>query len=449
MECRDARPLIARLNTLEESERVWLGQHLHGCAACRDEIEDGVILASHLPLASPPTGLEARIMSRLPAASPLVLAQRRRRNLGILRGGLIAVPALFMLAGLGGLGGLQLGTIRTADLVQGIALPLALASKALLIAVAQSWLALLLALGVIVAPLLLRRFRRRSALDWSPRVTLSGSALAAALLILNIVGSRGDLGTIAASLDVRQPVAGDVTSLGGDIVVDSDVTGDVVALAGAVIVQQGGHVHGSVFAGDGTTGETGLVDQQTYDVPEQLPISLLTVFPSNTALALTPGTVARLGGLLAALATLLLGVLLVVIRPDAAAWGSRQLMRFPGRALVLGLLSSAGLVVLALGGSVVLAATVAGILLVPILLLLLHLPYVAGVATVGYALGHRLTGSQASTSAIWGIGLQLVLLLALGLTMPMIGLLIFYVLGAAGLGGTVLGWQSTPRSEEA
>jgi hypothetical protein len=105
------------------------------------------------------------------------------------------------------------------------------------------------------------------------------------------------------------------------------------------------------------------------------------------------------------------------------------------------MLASAGLIVLALGGSVVLAATVAGVLLVPILLLLLHLPYVAGVATVGYTLGHRLAGSQASTGAIWGIGLQLVLLLALGLTVPMAGLLIFYLVGTAGLGGALLGWQ--------
>jgi hypothetical protein len=443
MECRDARPLIARINTLAEAERVWLRQHLHGCTACRDEIENGFIVPSHLPLATPPSGLEVRIMSRLPVASPIALAQRRRRNLGILRGGLVAVPVLAMIVGLGGLAELQFGTIRAADLVQGIALPLALAAKALLVAVAQSWLALLLALSVIVAPLLLRRFRRLSAPAWSPRVTLAGGALAAALLVVNIVGSRGDLGTITSSLNISQPVAGDVTSLVGDIVVDSDIAGDVIALAGTVILQEGGHVHGSVFAGEGAPGEAGLVDQQTYDVPKDVPSLLATVYPSNTDLSLTSGTVARLGGLLAALATLLLGILLVVIRPDAAAWGSRQLMRFPGRALVLGMLTSAGLIVLALGGSVVLAATVAGVLLVPLLLLLLHLPYVAGVATVGYTIGHRLTGSPASTSAIWGIGLQLVLLLALGLTIPMIGLLIFYVLGAAGLGGTLLGWQST------
>lgn len=443
MECRNARPLIARLNTLAETERVGLGHHLHGCAACRDEIEDAFIVPVHLPLATPPPGLEARILSRLPVASPITLAQRRKRSLGILRGGLVAAPALAMLVGLGGLVGLQFGTVRTADLVQGIALPLALASKALLIAVAQSWLALVLALSVIVVPLLLRRFRPVSAPSWAPRVTLAGGALAVALLALNIVGSRGDLGTITSSLAISQPVAGDVTSLGGDIVVASDIMGDVVALAGNVILQEGGHVYGSVFAGEGAVVEPGIVDQQTYDVPKEIPPSWAAVSRANSVLALTPGTVARLGGLLAALATLLLGVLLVVIRPDAAAWGSRQLTRFPGRALLLGILTSAGLVVLALGGSVVLAATVAGVLLVPILLLLLHLPYVAGVATVGYTLGHRFTGSPASTSAIWGIGLQLVLLLALGLTMPMIGLLIFYLLGAAGLGGTLLGWQST------
>jgi hypothetical protein len=267
--------------------------------------------------------------------------------------------------------------------------------------------------------------------------------LVIALLTVNMLGSRGDLGTVASSLDIGAPVAGDVTSLGGDIVVRDDIMGDVVALAGTVILHEGSHVYGSVLAGGGTLSVAGTIDQVLFDVPEEIPPLAADATGSNSTLDLTPATVARLGGLLAELATLLLGALLVMIRPSAAAWGSRQLMRFPGRAVVVGLLSTAGLVVLALGGSVVLAATVAGVLLVPILLLLLHLPYVAGVATVGYTIGHRLTGSQASTSAIWGIGLQLVLLLALGLTMPMIGLLIFYLLGAVGLGGTLLGWQNT------
>jgi hypothetical protein len=264
------------------------------------------------------------------------------------------------------------------------------------------------------------------------------------LLALNVAGSRGDLGTLTTSLDIDRPVAGDVTSLGGDIIVRDDIMGDVVALAGRVVLEEGSHVYGSVLAGSGAvTSPAGIVDQHVYMTPPGI-LALASVSGSNTGVALMPGTVARLGGLLAALATLLLGALLVVIRPELAAWGSRQLTRFPGRALLLGILTSSGLVILALGGSVILAATVAGVLLVPLLLLLLHLPFAAGVATIGYMLGYRLTGSRASTSAIWGIGLQLVLLLALGLTMPLIGLLIFYLLGTAGLGGTLLGRQNSP-----
>ena len=427
MECRDARPLITRLSTLAEAERTRLGQHLHHCAACRDEMEDPFVVRSRLPLATPPPGLEARILSRLPAPSPVALAARHRRTIGILRGSLVAAIAITTGAGLTGLTGLQLTTARAADLVQGVAIPLALASKVLLIALAQPWLIVVLALGALLALGVLRWVGSASAPGLRRGPALAGGALLAAMLLLNAAGARGDVGTLAKPPTLSYPVAGDVTSFGGDIVIQGDVAGDVVTLAGRVVLAAGSHVHGSV--------------QHVYTAPRNLPV-LAIASGSNSGITLTPSAIARLGGMLAAVATLLLGVLLVVIRPHAAAWGSRQLMRFPARACALGVLASSGLMVLALGGSVVLAATVAGVLLVPILLLMLHLPYVAGVATIGYTLGHRLTGSPANTSAIWGIGIQLLVVLALGLTLPMAGLLLFYLLGTAGLGGTLLGWQT-------
>ncbi len=442
MECRDARPLITRLSTLAEAERTRLGQHLHHCAACRDEVEDPFVLPSRLPLAIPPPGIETRILSRLPAPSPVTLAARRHRTVGILRGSLLAAIVLTIGAGLAGLAGLQLTTARAADLVQGVAIPLALASKALLITLAQPWLILVLALGALLVPSILRWIRSASALPRRRGPVIAGGALLTAMLLLNAAGARGDIGTLTKPLDVSGPVAGDVTSFGGDIVIRGDVTGDVVALAGRVELAAGSHVHGSVLAGGGTTTSPDvLVDQHVYTTPRNLP-ALALASGTNSGVTLTPGAIARLGGMLAAVVTLLLGVLLVVVRPDAAAWGSRQLVHFPARALALGVLASSGLVVLALGGSVVLAATVAGVLLVPILLLMLHLPYVAGVATIGYTLGHRLTGSPANTSAIWGMGIQLLAVLALGLTVPMAGLFLFYLLGTAGLGGTLLGWQT-------
>ena len=442
MECRDARPLITRLSTLAEAERTRLGQHLHHCAACRDEMEDPFVVRSRLPLATPPPGLEARILSRLPGPSPVALAARHRRTIGILRGSLVAAIAITTGAGLTGLTGLQLTTARAADLVQGVAIPLALASKVLLIALAQPWLIVVLALGALLALGVLRWVGSASAPGLRRGPALAGGALLAAMLLLNAAGARGDVGTLAKPPALSYPVAGDVTSFGGDIVIQGDVAGDVVTLTGRVVLAAGSHVHGSVLAGGGTTTSPDvLVDQHVYTAPRNLPV-LAIASGTNSGITLTPSAIARLGGMLAAVATLLLGVLLVVIRPHAAARGSRQLIRFPARACALGVLASSGLMILALGGSVVLAATVAGVLLVPILLLMLHLPYVAGVATIGYTLGHRLTGSPANTSAIWGIGIQLLVVLALGLTLPMAGLLLFYLLGTAGLGGTLLGWQT-------
>jgi hypothetical protein len=72
------------------------------------------------------------------------------------------------------------------------------------------------------------------------------------------------------------------------------------------------------------------------------------------------------------------------------------------------------------------------------LLIVVHLPYVQGLAAVGQALGQRLTGAATLTGALWGVAVQLVLVLGLGIFAPFAGLAAFYLLASLGIGAQVL-----------
>jgi hypothetical protein len=214
--------------------------------------------------------------------------------------------------------------------------------------------------------------------------------------------------------------------------------GDVISLAGRVILDDGARVHGSVMAGTSAVQQGGArVDQVLLGGVGPLP-GLAQVTGAGTDAGTASRAAAGIAGMLAAFVTLILAAFLVVVWPQRPAEASIYLARFPGRAVAFGALATLALLALALGGAVLLAATVAGVLLVPVLLLLLHLPYVAGVAAVGQALGRVLTGHSTAAGAIWGIAAQLILVIAIGLLLPTAGVLVFYVLGSVGLGGTLL-----------
>ena len=160
MECRDARPLIASLDVLPRSDRERLDVHLHACAACRDEVDDPLVAQSlglALPLAMPPHSLVQEVLLRLPAASPVEIAAREQRARRVVRGIMIATFGLLGALGLAGFILLQFTALRAADLVRGVALPLALAAKALLAAAGQPWIALVLLAATLVIPALLPR----------------------------------------------------------------------------------------------------------------------------------------------------------------------------------------------------------------------------------------------------------------------------------------------------
>jgi hypothetical protein len=140
--------------------------------------------------------------------------------------------------------------------------------------------------------------------------------------------------------------------------------------------------------------------------------------------------------------TLALSALVVMLWPQRTLQTSRVLPRRPWLALSIGVLITGLLALLALPLLALLALTVVGLLAVPLLLMLVHLPYIQGLAAVGQALGRRLTGTVTVGSALWGIAAQLVLVTLLGIFAPLAGLVAFYLLASLGLGAQLLERQA-------
>ena len=436
MGCREIRPLVRRRASLGGPDRRRVEEHLDLCPTCRDEMDDvqaGVLVGAVLPLALPPPDLTSKVLLRLPAASPIEIARRQKRQSLVYRNTGAAVFGATAAAALMGIILLEWGFPRAADLLPGVGLRLALAAKAILGAAGQPWLIGLAILASLLLPAILAR---RSG---SPtrRIFAGAGAAVVALLLVNTVAVGTDASAITATLDVADPVAGDVVTLAGDITVRGEVQGDVVSLAGDIRIEPGAFIHGSVMSAAGTvTGGSGQIAQRLVR-PGALPLAL-QARPNGDPAQLDAALIARVVALVGAIVTLLAGWFMLAAWPRLPLEAGHYLARSPVRALAVGAAATAGLLLLTLGGMVLLAATVAGVLLVPVLLLLVHLPFVAGIAAVGHLLGTRLAGRPSLASGLWGVAAQVIVLLGIGLLVPIGGWLLFYVAGSAGLGGALL-----------
>ena len=452
MECRNIRPLIRRQSELNTAEQRALKDHTAGCGACRDEVTDAataLFAGVGLPLAMPPPGLADDILRRLPRVAPIDIeraAAGRRQVYTRLATAALVVPAVI---GAAGAIYLQQPGLTVAQRLPGLVVPLALAAKALLVATAQPAVTLVVVLLALLAILLVPRLLSTVGDVPAPtrRASLGGAALAVCLLLLNVAVSRGDTGSVRRPITVTD-YAGDVTSLAGDIVVRGDVRGDVVALGGSVVLESGANIHGSALGGNGIepAGSSRIAQERVTGFG---PLGAEAAGTGGSSSATSSAFVTRLAAVLAVGITVVLAGLAVV------AWPGRHLVRaasnlrqFPLRAVALGLLSAAALVVVALSGTVALAATIGGLVLVPALLLLAHLPFVAGIAAVGEFLGDQLTGRPSIVGSLWGVGLQLLVVVLLGLLLPAAGMLSFYLLASAGLGGALLAAAATTRGAD-
>ncbi|HEY0602376.1 MAG TPA: zf-HC2 domain-containing protein [Herpetosiphonaceae bacterium] len=444
MDCRTAHTLMAHDEPLGPDEQRALEAHLAHCPACHDDFADpmGRALAqTTIELALPPPDFTAKLLQRLPKESPLELArqaerqQRQRQKKWV--GGIVVVVAASIALGLG----LQSFWSDTA---------LGLAARGILDIVAVFAVPFL---GIVVCAALVAFLLQRALRQPTVSFTLGAAALACGLVVASgaLFRSLDHSATSptvqnAAVVTLTEPVRatgdirGDVVSLWGDIVVDGQVSGNVVSILGDVTLNQGARVAGDVLAGSGEI-TTSQADQIAGVERRGVPGTPLRAV-GESAEQLSPSLVRGLTGLLGALITLALAGILVLLWPQRTLQTSRILPTRPWLALGIGVLITALLALLTLPVLALLALTVVGLLLVPLLLLVVHLPYVQGLAAVGQALGQRLTGSATIGSALWGVAAQLVVVIGIGLIAPPVGLLIFYLLASLGLGAQLIERQT-------
>jgi cytoskeletal protein CcmA (bactofilin family) len=256
----------------------------------------------------------------------------------------------------------------------------------------------------------------------------------------------GSVATVTQDIRVDGVVAGDVTSWSGTITIVGTVGGDVVSYGGAVRVLATGRVDGHILASGGALQKdprATVAGQTIHDGGGSALASLLDLFaPSPGADSAGPFGRTLFG---VALGVLLLAFCLLC----AALWPRRVLLagatlrRLPGRALLLGLITTlaAGLALLPLAG--LLIASVIGLPFLLVLLALLLIPPIYGLTVLAHIGGARFASPM---SALAGLDLP-VILVALTLVLAIVvaaalapawGLALFYLVASPGLGAAIL-----------
>jgi hypothetical protein len=233
----------------------------------------------------------------------------------------------------------------------------------------------------------------------------------------------------------------DVTVLSGDIVIAGHVGHDVKALNGNITLADTAVVGNDVTALNGTIEQDskaqvgGHVHSEQHPAAGRDPVSAVVSF------------VLRL------LANLVLGVVFVTVGTLAVLAWPRQTGRVvtvlettPWAALGVGVLT--GVLILPVAGllSVILAITIVGIVLIPVLWLAVGVGWLYGAVVVGLWAGRRLAESgrlpaarnSLLVTAIAGLGVVALACALLTSTVAWIGWPVSYFLGFIGLGAVVL-----------
>jgi cytoskeletal protein CcmA (bactofilin family) len=269
-----------------------------------------------------------------------------------------------------------------------------------------------------------------------PVVGAQESAAAEALVVAADEVVQHDLATIRQDIEVRGTVEGDVTSWTGRITINGLVTGDVVSYGGTISLGPGARVQGQVLslgdqvqraAGSRVSGQI-LGAQQEGSLPP--------------AIVGDPQQLERGAGWLVAgaltLAALCLCIVFALIWPRRTVGIGRALLAAPGRAFVIGLMSTLLLGSLAVFATTILALTLIGVGLLLPFVLVLHLPYLLGLAGLAQICGRRLGQPQPERAVFLGALLILGILLAISLLNAMLGALLFYLLAGTGLGAVLI-----------
>ena len=280
---------------------------------------------------------------------------------------------------------------------------------------------------------------------WTSGVAYAqGEAPLAPLVVAQGQTTQGDIATTSQAIVVDGEVLGDVTTWGGDITINGHVSGDVVSYSGNVTLGGGAQVDGKVFTVGGTVARPASAQIVAGQVIAGAPggsavFGLIDLFvPSGTEAAAVGPALRGAFGLAGALVLLALATFGTLLWPRRSAVAVAALRTAPWRAAALGALTTLLLALLLLPLGALLAVTLVGMSLLLPLLLVLHLPYVFGLAAMGQLLGRRLFPTLGSLASSGGVLLLLLPLLLVGIVAPAAALVLFYAIAGTGLGAAIL-----------
>jgi hypothetical protein len=279
-------------------------------------------------------------------------------------------------------------------------------------------------------------------------LVLPAAALAQEPALVVAVGEQvpGSVSTVTQDIRVDGVVGGDVTSWSGSITIAGTVGGDVVSYGGAVTILASGRVGGHVLASGGALrlepGAT-VAGQKISDEGSRALASVLDLFiPSGAATDLGPVGRALFAAVLGVL-LLAFCMLYVAFWPGRVAITGTTLRRLPGRGIALGLLTTLALALALVPLAGLLVASVVGLPLLLVLLVLAVAPYVYGLAVLARTAGARLARQPGRAASLGGATFASARALVLPIAVvaaaaPAWGLALFYLLASPGLGAAIL-----------
>ncbi|HET9886012.1 MAG TPA: hypothetical protein VFR10_00770 [bacterium] len=188
-------------------------------------------------------------------------------------------------------------------------------------------------------------------------------------------------------------ITGDVVAVGGDVDVHGKIMGDAVAVGGEVHVYPDAVVRGDAVSVGGKTrvDEGAQVNGERVSVDIGLPLGALHLGQSRHVAGFEHS---RGWGVFANLvwigATLLLALLFFAVAGGRIDVISRRVEAQPGQSFLIGLLGAFATPIATVITVVLLAITIIGILLIPVLFLLEILMFTGGFVAVALAVGRRI-----------------------------------------------------------
>lgn len=258
---------------------------------------------------------------------------------------------------------------------------------------------------------------------------------------------HGDVSTIDQPIVIDGVVYGDVTSISGEIIIRGVVTGDIVSWGGDIRLEPQAIVEGHVMALAGVVEreEAASIAGQVFNGNLER-AGFASLIPGASQSDLPFGTKLSLALALLVIGTAIAG-LLGHIWHSATDSASALMLLFFTRALSLGLLTALLAAVATALLLLLLAFTLVGVLALPLTLLIVHLPFLAGLAASGRGL-ERWLGIE-HTHGVAGAALLLLPAFMVSLWEPLAGVVSFHLVAAPGLGALLLLRSAALRFHEA